>query len=281
MNVDKIRLSGLSNIDLPITNLDPTSKYILKAVDGLGPPEIEVYISKTLMQNSKYQGSSPNNREVVMRIRLNPNYAMAETVEGLRHALYGMLSKAPLEGSVPSAPPYIQLYYKGNMMAQVGAYVKRFEIVPFSKDPEVQITFACLGPFLDGPSNVSIDVGSLSTANPEIMSVGSAPSGFRVEVVFLSNSPDFYLQGDPNFVLKMDIVYSFLTNDHLIIDTRPGYRGIWVVRGGNTYNIIGSLMVEKNVAWLQFTYGSNKYKTYDEYAFDWVSWSYLPKYWGI
>ncbi len=58
MDITKIRIIGLSTVDLPIIGALPSDSYILKAADGLGPPESDVSIASSLEQWGRLSGTS-------------------------------------------------------------------------------------------------------------------------------------------------------------------------------------------------------------------------------
>lgn len=143
MMFNKVRLVGYGSVLLPIQNLDPSSPYILKNIEGLGPPDIDTSIIQSLYQGGTYQNSRPQGREVIVRIRLNPNYAIGQTVADLRTELYRQIIIDPTFYS------RIELWNDVEVVAQVAkCYIKRFEIVPFNKETEVQITYSCVSPYL-------------------------------------------------------------------------------------------------------------------------------------
>src|SRR4051794_8917947 len=101
MKFTKLRMTGLNVLDLPVVEALLTDKYLLKSVDGLGPPEVDVSIAPTLNGPGVYKGRRPQSRQIVALIGLNPDYNDGETASDLRSALYGMLT--------PGAKDYISV----------------------------------------------------------------------------------------------------------------------------------------------------------------------------
>jgi hypothetical protein len=269
MKFTKIRVNGLTAVDLPIVNALPSDVYILKNVDGLGPPEVDVSIADTLNAGGYYQGRRPQSRQIVMKIGLNPDFSAGQTASDLRASLYGMLTPGAADNLT------IQIMDGAVVLVQTQGYVAKMEINPFSKDPEVQVTIDCVGWYLEAPN--LLYVAPASKAVPAILTgPGAAPSGIHLEVIFTTNLSSWTLTNAAG--KKMLVTYAFLTNDKLAIDTRPGARGIWLTRGGVTTNIIYALSTDST--WLMLHGGNNEFTT-SSASFNWGDVYYLPQYWGI
>lgn len=267
MKFTKIRFNGLTAIDLPMVNALPSDVYILKGVDGLGPPEVDVSIADTLNAGGYYQGRRPQARQIVAKVGLNPDHSAGQTASDLRDGLYGLLT--------PGADDNLTVQIMdATVLVQTVGYVSSMPINPFSKDPEVQVVVDCLGWYLEAPN--LLFVAPVSKAAPAIDNVGSAPSGIHLEVIFTSNLSSWTLTNAAG--KKMLVTYAFLSGDKLAIDTRPGSRGIWLTRGGVTTNIIYALSADSK--WLMLHGGNNVFAT-SSAAFNWGDVYFLPQHWGI
>lgn len=269
MYFTKLRLNGLEVIDLPVVHAKPSDAYILKSADGLGPSEIDVSIVETLNAGGVYQGRRPNTKEVVILVGLNPNHGAEQTASDLRATLYGLLTPGVVDRVK------IELMDEEASLAFITGYVKKMEIVPFNQNPEVQVTFACLEQYWTTSTLIYLDPGD--KVHPIIPNVGTAPSGFHMEVIFTTSMTSWTLMDDIGH--KMQIDYSFLAGDRLSIDTRPGQRGIWLDRAATTHkNIIYALSADS--IWLMLHGGDNQFHT-NLQTFNWGDVAYLPQYWGV
>lgn len=176
MYFTKVRLNGLAAIDLPVVNAKPSDIYILKGAVGLGPPEVDVSIANTLNAGGFFQGRRPQPREIVLHIGLNPNYKTNQSAADLRTQLYGLLTP----GNYTSIK--IEIYNDTTSLMYVNGYVKKLEIAPFSKTPEVQVTFACMEQYFLAPTALYVDPGSKTA--PLIKNIGTAEAGFHMELTF-------------------------------------------------------------------------------------------------
>lgn len=268
MYFTKIQLVGLSTVDLPIVGALPTDPYILASADGLGPPEVDVSIQNTLNAGGVYQGRRPQNREIVLRVGLNPDFGIGQTAADLRTTLYGMLTPGYVDNII------INVMDGATILALTTGYVKKLEVVPFNIEPEVQITIACVQQYLQAPYPLYVEPPVKSA--PEIVNVGTAPAGFFMELTFTSNITNWALVHATG--AKMELTYAFLIGDILTIDTRPGSRKILLKRGLVTSNIIYALTPDS--IWFLLHGGSNSFTTTSN-AFNWGDVFYLPQYWGV
>ena len=200
MYFTKIRLNGLTFIDLPIVGALPSDKYILKEASGLGPPEVDVTIAPTLNAGGIYQGRRPQSREIVLNIGLNPDYTAGQSVSDLRTTLYGMLT--------PGSGDYItiEIINDSTVLASAIGYVKNLEIVPFSKEPMVQLVLVCPSEYFQGPADIYVQTPN--KAFPEITNLGTAPAGFRMELTFTGSLSYWDLSNSAG--QHMEIQYAFL-----------------------------------------------------------------------
>lgn len=268
MRLSKIRLIGLAVVDLPIIGATPQDVYILKDVDGLGPPEIDVSIADTLNAGGVYQGRRAQNKQIVAKVGLNPDYTAGQVPADLRESLYGMLSPSADDAIV------VQIIDDEDVVAGTTGYVSKIEINPFSDKPEVQMTIDCTKPTFAADTLLFVEPSD--TVSPVIVNEGSAPTGLHMELQFTADVTGWTLTHISG--RKMEINYAFLTGDLLEIDTRPGQRGIWVTRVGVRTNIIWALTGDS--IWHMLHGGANNFATSSS-SFDWGDVYYLPLFWGI
>lgn len=285
MDFQRIRLGANTGyIDLimqhsvsPVKNAS-SGPYLLKQVDGLGPTPIDVNIA-----GGKYRGRTAQPRQIISRIGLLPNYATNQKASDLRDELYGLLTNP--HGVDTNDVPIDFMRYDGpggwTIVATTTGYASKFEIVPFSKDPEVQVTFECASAFLDG--------GEFESRSPEIGSVlpaftnpGTAESGFVLTLKFESVVPSFKITHTDTGKF-MEIVYPFTSSKILKIDTREGSRGVWVINESNVEtNIIYALTADST--WLTLFNGENAFLV-SSTEFNWADFQpgffWRPQYWGV
>jgi len=268
MYFTRIQLRGLTSINLPIVGALPSDPYILKAADGLGPPPVDVAVSQTSIAGGVYRGSKPQSREIVLLIGLNPAFSGGQTVADLRSSLYGMLTP----GHRPEM--HVDIMQDAAIIATTTGYVAKLEIVPFSKDPQVQLTIACPQPYLQGPTELTIDPGDPSA--PEMTNIGTAPSGFQMDITLTATLSFWDLRDASGKYMR--VIYPFVPGDFLSFDTRPGSRAVYLYRASVFTNMLPYL--DPLSIWYQLHAGLNVFDTSSAF-FTWGDVSYRPLYWGI
>lgn len=269
MYFTKLRLSGLYDIDLPKVGALPSDPYLLESL-SMGPVEIDVPITSSVNQGGVVGRIRPHNLEPVVLMGLNPRFALGETAADLRTKIYGLVS------------PGVQEYITMNLMdvdtivARAVGYVKKCEVVPFDREPRVQLTVACPESYLEAPAPVFElpSVGSTQTVDY----TGTAPTGLVFSTTFTDSLSNAYITHlNSGRVMQFD--YDFLSGDVLNIDTRPGSRLITRTRAGVTIDLIGALT--SNSSWFTLYPGVNSYVQSNSGKMDWTSFSYTPRYWGF
>lgn len=280
MIFNKLRFVGATSVDLPIIGADPAGPFVLKGVDGLGPPEREVTISRTVQEGGKRQGTRTHNRQIVARVGLQPEWDIGQTPAELRTILYGLLT--PKYG----LPVVAQIMLGGTVIAQSQGDISRFETALFSKDPEVQITLDCDYPYLKSPT-ARIQMPEKSVVDGktaiDIENEGTAPAGFWMSFTLQSAQPTpLQISDDSAFGQIMEIGGLWEAGDTLIIDTRTGQRNIWKTRSGTTVPVSAIGDLSGTSPWMQLHGGDNRLLI-NNLAFDFVGngFEHTPAYWGV
>lgn len=268
MKFTKLRLKGLSTVDLPIKNTTTNDSFVLKAADGLGPPEIDVFVAKTRDLGGYYKGRQTQYREPVLRVGLNPNYKTNVMVHDLRSILYGLLT--------PNISDQIELVVvnETDELMYTECYIKKMEIVPFNVIPEVQITMSCLETYFKAlnPVYVEVPIGT----SFQVTNQGTAETGLYFSITITNDLAWLTLTDSRGNAIKIN--FRFKANDILQVDTRPGSRAINVIRGGISYNAIYALTVDST--WIKLYGGTNTF-TFSSADYIWNDFYYVPHYWGV
>lgn len=266
MYFTKIRLNGVSYVDLPIIGAAPSDTFIMKGADGLGPVEVVVTIL-----NGVYQGSQPQDRQVVLRVGLNANYGINQTPEQLRTTLYNLLG---LRGDIPLR---MDLMNGTTVVGIMNGYISKIEPVIFAKDPEVQITIDCVGSYIYAPAEIAF-VPTAKTAF-DVPNVGSAPVGFIFTARSTASFGSFRLSRTSDPTDYIDLDYDFIPNDLIVFDTRENFLDAVVIRDDTfSTNLIAYTSLGRE--WPKLYPGTNNFTTSNT-GFNWGSIDFTPQYWGI
>lgn len=282
MKMDKIRFVGASSIDLPIIGADASGPFVLKGADGLGPTEITVRMGKTVLEKAVYQGKSPQPRQIIAVVGLQPDWDVGQTAEELRTTLYGLLT--PRYGQMVRA----EIMLGGVVKAYAQGQVSRMEPAMFTKDPAVQIVLDCDYGYLLAPNEIEQSptqrtIGGIRGFDVE--NDGTAPSGFKAGFILRANVGTSLVLSDENALgMKMQIDgINWVSGDKFLIDTRPGSRGLWRGAGGGAYVSCLNNMNAAVSEWL-YLYGGDNTLLLNTTAFDWdtdYNFAHQPAYWGV
>lgn len=273
IDYDTIRVAGDVNVDFSLRQARPTDSYILREAEGITAPEFNMQIANTLYQGGVFQNRQSINRQVVLSVRLNPNYGAGETVKSLRQNLYKMLS--PRWGRALK----VQLLLAGSVVAEIEGHVSGMPMNPFVKDPEVQVTIDCLSAcwFAPTPVNYLPGTGDGISINYE----GSAPVGFAFSITYHDNINGFQIAHSDNALEKIRIDRLFAPNQVLTVDTRPGSRGVTLTTGGVTTSLLANYSIDSK--WLELYEGVNDFTVsgaWNGNGFTWNGVTYTPQWWG-
>jgi hypothetical protein len=280
MNINKIRLQGVTNVDLPIIGADPSGPFVLKSADGLGPTERAVFLAKTTQEGGIRQGSRASDKQIVLLVGLQPDWDTGQTAEELRTELYGLLT-----------PPYglpvgVQLMLGDTVQAITQGDISRFETAIFSQDPQVQIVIDTNYPYFVAPA-IQYQLPTKSTVSGktaiDIENDGTAPAGFWMKIVLQETvAGSLILSDNAAFGQSMEIGGTWEAGDIFEIDTRAGQRGIWRWASGGGARVSALNDLTPASPWLQLHKGDNRLLL-NRLAFDWEDdgFGHTPAYWGV
>lgn len=281
MNIHGVSLkydsAGFSVGFTPVTmtfSLDSTietSPYILKSIDGLDPPPINIVIQNSLYSGSIYQTRNPQLRQLVMRIGFQPNYSIGQTVADLRSQLYQWLT--PKFG----LPVKIMLLDSvGSVQAYTHGHVSKCEANPFTKDPEIVLTFDCESSYFTTDAYVYPSPGTLPKTSFSIINPGDAPTGFMMQMTMTGTASSIFMSD--RYKSQLWISYSFLSGDVITVNTKPGSRVMSLLRSSVVTNL---LPYQNNQStWLQM-FGGTNYFTMNTANYNFTALTLYPNYWGV
>lgn len=282
MKMDNLRFVGAESVNLPIIGADPSGPFVLKGVEGLGPPEINVRMARTVLEKAIYQGKSPVLRQIIAVVGLQPDWDTGQTAQELRTTLYSLLT--PRYGQMVRS----EIVSEGVVQAYAQGHISKLETALFTKDPAVQITLDCDYAYLLDPNQVTqtpvqSTVGGIRAF--DVLNNGTAPSGFKAGFTLMANVGSSLVLSDENPLgQKMQIDgINWVAGDRFVIDTRPGSRGVWRGAGGGALVSVLNNMNAGVSEWLAL-YGGDNRLLLNTTAFDWdpeYNFTHQPAYWGV
>lgn len=280
MKVNKIRLAAGRNVDLPIVGADPSGPFVLKGADGLGPAEKDIRLAESILEGATFQGMRTHNRQVVLRVGLQPNWDTGQTAAELRDMLYSLL--APRFGR----PLRHELFWFDTLQAYAEGYISKMEPAIFTSDPEVNVTIDCTHPYFKAPvDQIQQPVRTLVEGKSSFIveNDGTARTGFWLGITLQSPQTEpLSVSDEAADGEKFEVGGTWAAGDTLVLNTRAGERSIFKIPSGSTGPVSVLNDITKNSVWLQLYEGDNQLRV-NNTAFDWYSLGFVhrPEYEGI
>lgn len=279
-NVDLLS-SGSEEI-LSMSFEDPTLEYsyVLKALLGLDVDEITTRYYGRSAGGSPFYTMNVGSRTVVIQVKMNPNYAIGETVRSLRARVYKAIS------STRTGAVTLRFMDGNTPVASISGFVKKMEAEHFSSKPELKITLDCSrDPLLRGEQDIYVPTDFENPLQAIITDeVSEAPHGFKMALTCTSPSASIvFTDTEPHewlFSITAGAIAganNFLVGDQLFISSEDHNRYVYIVRGGNTYHIANK--VDAGSVWPVMFPGVTTFQR--TAGFDWNSISYRTAFWGI
>lgn len=282
MKMTKLRFVGASSVDFPILGATASGPFVLKGAEGLGPPEVSVRMTRTVLEKAIYQGKSAALRQIIVVVGLQPNWDVGQTAEELRTTLYSLLT--PKYGAMLK----VQIFDGSTQQAFAQGHISKMEAAMFTKDPAVQITVDCDYPYFLAPSTTTqTPVKSIVNGNQafDVVNPGTAPAGFKAGFDLTANVGTTLLLSDENALgqkLQVDGI-NWVSGDRFVVDTRPGSRGVWRgPAGGALVSVLNNLNADVS-EWMHLHAGDNKL-ILNTASFNWApgyNFAHQPAYWGV
>lgn len=289
MNIDNIDIVTANGVALTLSFNDPTAQnpYQMKNLYGLDAEEIVAEFAGFAPDSTTNHNLSLKQREIVMRIQLNPNFAFQSYSE-LRDDLYRVVA------SGRSGLLTLNFKQLTTTLAHIQGFVTKVETPISTEVPEMQITIACPDPRLVAPSATVLDPSGFGDSFSVSDTVSTAPHGLSMGFTWTAPSgtnPSLKIGNSASFDWEFSIhlsdfldsgVYDFAIGDILEISSVYGERGVWVTRAGTRYPIADRVV--RNSAWPTIYPGDNDF--YVEAKSSGIRWSwdyfqYHNTFWGI
>lgn len=293
MIITKIRLqeetpmtNGVTTWPLPVIDLyvdqnAGSNGYLLKALVGIDPPNINAVIDGFDTAGVPNFTEAPEPRDIGIKIGFKPG--VGQTVQGLRATLHKLMSRSLLVSFMNGA----------SVVAQIAGYINKFDSGHFSNLPEVILGIKCRTSEFYSPEELSIPLADLAVASPVISYLeGDAPTGFTVVIEYTSVTPEteFVISDygkfwfDTRYAVSVfnefRITHSLEQDDILTISTHVGSRRVTLTRDAVDYDLAGYL--NGGAVWPKLYPGVNTFDwTFDDTKMDLVSASYIPRFWGV
>lgn len=270
-------------IDFSLRGDDPRARYKVRQIIGLDAEEIipKFYgwgLNAQSYSESRFYSFNMNERVIVMRIVLNPQFQLDESYSDIRDELYRAIS-ATRAGK-------IDLHFKSGAttVSHIYGLITRFEAPYFSKTPEVQLTISCEDPMFRALNPVIYSPSELPTTNPVRIadSLSTSPHGFEMQMTFDGALDALVIQDEatlPNWKFTVTPSTGFLIGDVLHFSSEYSSKHLYLQRGQNTIQLVDK--ISPSSVWPIIFPGDNNFHFVGIDKFNWDTLNFYASYWGV
>lgn len=252
MNIDAIHLysAGESTEDpvqwaeLGLSGVDMTHSFILEQAWGLDLDEIGPQYYGNYGDDKFYDMVLPA-RTVVLKIKLNPQPSLGESVEQMRNDLSRMISYSR------TSLVDIRFVFDSDPIGYLRGFVRKYETDIFTSNPTVQVTIECPDPLIKAYYPIEL-AGTDDVIVPYpllIDQVSTAPHGFKMQLTFSGTvAAPFIIQGKygtTEWPFRIDMPSSFVSGDVLWFSSEMHDRYLYRVRSGVTLHLIDAIALNQ------------------------------------
>jgi len=268
------------DVVLAVTEQDPNYRYLIRAMVGIDADELVAkFIGFGLVTGKKLYEYTMKPRLIVMRISLNPVFAVNEDISELRDRIYRLIS-ANRHGELD-----LQFREGASIVCGIKATISKMEVNHFSKTPELQITFKCNDPMFRSLAPIGYDIDELPSSGGVVLDdeLSTAPHGISFKVKFTAVTASFSVQDDPttpDWVWTVTPSTSFQINDELWFSSEFEKKQVWWNKAAGTDIELMDKVVSGSI-WPLIYHGRNVLYFPQIANIDWLEMKYYSAYWGL
>lgn len=237
---------------------DLENGILLEEVGGLDPVKATITSSAfAQIDGSNYQASRREERNITLKLTLEPDYVEGQTVRQLRRLLYTYF--------MPKSAIKLRFISDDMETVYLDGRIESFETPLFASEAEVNISIICFNPDFYNPLSVYID-GFTTAADSGLLVnyPGDVESGvlFRLFVDRALTSFSIKVDTPDGETQQLDFNSSLIADDIMFINTVPGNKYANVRRDG--YGSGRLYGVSPQSQWVMLMPGDNLVTVYAE-----------------
>lgn len=272
LNLVEVRTAQGALLALPLE--DVSNGFILENVEGLDPVKATLVSSSFAnMDGGQYHSSRREERNIKLRLGLDPNYVDL-SVTDLRRILYRYF--------MPKAPITMTFHDTSGLEADIQGRVESAETALFSAEPAIDISVTCFNPDFYETTPIIFSSTTTSTAVEELIEYeGTVETGivFSLNVNRTMTAFTIYHRPPDGTLRQLDFVAALQAGDVIRITTIPGSKKVLLTRAGTESSILYGMSPQAN--WVELEPGDNYIRVYAEGAAVPFTIEYTNKYGGL
>lgn len=261
-------------LSLPLDD-SATGLLIQGEVGGLGPVKAEI-VSSTFanLPGSQYQSSRRGERNIILPIGFEPDWAEGEEVMDLRDRAYDYF--------MTEMPIGLRFFDTKKQPRYISGRVESCDPDMFTDDPKVNVSIICNNPDFYDPTPVVQPWSTVSTTtNYDLDYDGTVSVGvkFNLHINRALTAFTIYHEAPDGTLGIMDFSETFQNGDELEVSTVRGNKYIRLNRGGVVSSMLRAVSPQSN--WIELQPGPNTFRVYATGAAINYDLEYMLKYGGL
>ena len=240
------------------------TRWQVLSITGLNPPPAQINTTNISgMDGARFNSSKLGTRNIVIMLRINGN------VEDNRQELYRFFRTKDV----------CTFYFSNdNRDVLIQGYVETVECDLFAQGQTMQISIICPYPYFQAIQNVVVDISnevatfsfpfSINQGEPipftnyisnrvtNVKNNSETETGVMIGIYVLSDVGKIQIR-DTDTGEYITLVYSFLENDRIVINTEKGNKNISLIRNGVETNLFTAL--QEGSIFFQLKVGDNHF----------------------
>ena len=240
------------------------TRWQVLSITGLNPPPAQINTTNISgMDGARFNSSKLGTRNIVIMLRINGN------VEDNRQELYRFFRTKDV----------CTFYFSNdNRDVLIQGYVETVECDLFEQGQTMQISIICPYPYFQAIQNVIVDISNevatfsfpfsinhgepipftnyISNRVTNVKNNSETETGVMIGIYVLSDVGKIQIK-DTDTGDSLTLVYSFLENDRIVINTEKGNKNISLIRNGVEANLFTAL--QEGSVFFQLKVGDNHF----------------------
>jgi len=271
----KLDVEDLQGHTLSLPLQPSTPGYTIQEIEGLDPVKSTITSSNfAQLDGSQFQSAKRENRNIVLKIGMEPYFSGGSTVQSLRTALYAYF--------MPKTVVNLKFYIDDVLTYTIQGTVESCESSLFSKTPEVTVSIICFDPNFLAPAAVTVNGNTVATTTEQTVTVtGTVETGyvFTLSVNRSISGFTIYNRRPDGSVEQLDVAMALVSGDVVKISTEFKNKYATLTRSGTTTSILYA--VSTTSKWGPLWPGANYYRVLVAGAAIPFTVVYTPKYGGL
>lgn len=279
MKVTSIELHPDGSLQVHVLSFrDPgrSNPYEAVSIEGLAADNIVSRYYGVSSSGKKFHNLSVEDREITLKIKLNPQFSINKSYSDLRDDLYKAISS--------SRTGEIEIQFKNGstVVAVISGQTSKFDADLFAQEPTVTISIKPEEAMLKAPNPVNPPIIGDNVALTIIQDdISTAWHGFEFVMNFSSELGNLVFSDPDNPTWSFEIGPGgiFAGGDVLHFSSNLNNKKLYVIRAGITIHLADKIAIGSS--WPVLFPGQNKLACNAVGVGTWASFSYYPTFWGV